>query len=89
VQGGVGRLITGKSGPDAPEKLRVTIDIMSPESDSPLWHGLIWAIPDHTRLYILNIECFELHRIGELLVRVEEMVSARIAPAEIESLRII
>lgn len=62
---------------------RVTIDILSPGSESPFWHGLIWAMPDQTGLYILNTERFEPKMIGKLLKRMEEMVSARISPAEI------
>lgn len=61
----------------------VTLDILSPGCESPFWHGLIWIIPDHTGLYVLNTEQFEPESIGRLLMRVEEMVSARITPAEI------
>ena len=61
----------------------VTLDILSPGSESPFWHGLIWINPDHTGLYVLNTEQFEPETIGQLLTRIEEMVSADITPAEI------
>ena len=61
----------------------VTIDILSPGSESPFWHALIWVTPDHTGLYILNTEQFEPEKIGRQLARVEEMVLVGITPAEI------
>lgn len=61
----------------------VTLDILSPGSESPFWHGLLWVNPDHTGLYVLNTEQFEPETIGRLLTRIEEMVSAGITPAEI------
>jgi len=64
----------------------VTLDILSPGNESPFWHGLIWINPDHTGLYVLNTEQFEPAAIGALLTRVEEMVSAGVAPAEIAGL---
>ncbi len=61
----------------------VTLDILSPGSESPFWHGLIWINPGHTGLYVLNTEQFEPETIGRLLIHVEDMVSASITPAEI------
>ncbi|UCB33487.1 Plasmid SOS inhibition protein (PsiB) (plasmid) [Duffyella gerundensis] len=67
-----------------PRKNRqVTIDILSPGSESPFWHGLGWINPDHTGLYILNTKDFEPETIGRLLKRVEDMVTAGIPAAEI------
>ena len=61
----------------------VTLDILSPGSESPFWHRLIGINPDHTGLYVLNTEQFEPETIGQLLTHIEEMVSAGITPAEI------
>lgn len=65
------------------KKRHITLDILSPGSESPFWHCLIWVIPGHTGLYILNTEQFEPQAIGQLLMRVEEMLSAGIVPADI------
>lgn len=62
---------------------QVTIDILSPGSESPFWHGLGWINPDHTGLYVLNTEDFEPETIGRLLKNIEEMVTAGIPAAEI------
>ncbi|WP_186454476.1 conjugation system SOS inhibitor PsiB family protein [Candidatus Pantoea soli] len=61
----------------------VTLDILSPGSESPFWHGLIWVNPDHTGLYVLNTEHFEPQAIGELLARVENMLADGFIPSEI------
>jgi len=83
MPGRVGRGVPGSSPSDAPKNPLVTLDILSPGSESPFWHGLIWINPDHTGLYVLNTEQFEPESIGRLLTRIEEMVSAGIRPAEI------
>lgn len=62
---------------------RVTLDILSPGGESPFWHGLIWATPDSTGLYVLNVEGFEPKLFGRLLARIETMVAMGITPAEI------
>lgn len=54
----------------------VTIDILSPGSESPFWHGLMWLNPDHTGLYFWNSEDLAVEAIGALLQRIDEMVNA-------------
>lgn len=61
----------------------VTLDILSPGAESPFWHGLIWIMPDHTGLYVLNSERFDPVAIRALLARAEEMIAAGVRPAEI------
>lgn len=61
----------------------ITLDILSPGNESPFWHGLIWIDPDHTGLFVLNIERFEPNTIGKLMQRIEVMVSVGLSPAEI------
>jgi len=63
----------------------VTIDILSPSGESPFWHGLIWLNPDHTGLYFWNSEKLATDVIGELLLRIDEMVRAGYAPGDIAS----
>lgn len=62
---------------------RVTLDILSPGSESPFWHGLIRLNPNHTGIYILNDGNFEPEHIVQVLARVEEMTVLGITPAEI------
>lgn len=61
----------------------VTIDILSPGGESPLWHGLMWLVPDHTRFYFWNSELFDPKVIGKLLLRIDEMVRSGSMPGDI------
>ncbi|MGK3126416.1 conjugation system SOS inhibitor PsiB family protein [Candidatus Pantoea formicae] len=61
----------------------VTIDIMSPGSESPFWHGLMWLNPDHTGLYFWNSDMLATEAICSLLQRISEFVRNGHTPGDI------
>lgn len=53
---------------------KLTIDILSPGTHSPFWHGLIWMDIDRTGLYFWNAETFQPDDISTLLQLTENLI---------------